>query len=140
VLEEPLSVAAEINGLIDRLGEREASRRLYLSLDHAQQITPEALAGIVLVRITSDSLETVAKPAAVTASRGVAPLAMLRQVVGAGDRIAMFALPFAITGLALNFHYPRGSGLAGRRARCNLAKSFGPDWEAYCKSVKVPWL
>ena len=67
MLEEPLSVAAEINGLIDRLGEREASRRLYLSLDHAQQITPEALAGIVLVRITSDSLETVAKPAAVTA-------------------------------------------------------------------------
>jgi protein-S-isoprenylcysteine O-methyltransferase Ste14 len=225
VLEEHVRVAAELDRLIDRLGASEASRRLYLSLDDAQQVPPEALAGIVLVRITPDSLETAQEPAAVTASFGLVPFAMLRQLVGAGDRIGMFALPFAVTGLVLNLRYPSRfevggppralqtisrlvliSGLAtwawsvvliitrvpqgklissgpyalvkhplytsvsllvlpwvgflrntwlgavlglvlytGSRRfapaeEADLAKSFGPAWEAYCARVKIPWL
>ncbi len=68
VLEEPLAVAAEIERLIDRLGAKEASRQLYMALDVTPLPTREqlaqALAGVVVVRITPDSAGEDAKPAA----------------------------------------------------------------------------
>ena len=55
-IDAPLEVAAEIERLIARLGAREASARLYLSLDTTPPPTRDELAqalnGVVLVRIT----------------------------------------------------------------------------------------
>jgi deazaflavin-dependent oxidoreductase (nitroreductase family) len=56
VVEDPAAVAAEVDRLIARLGAKEASRQLYMSLDVAPPLTRDQLAqalhGVVLVRIT----------------------------------------------------------------------------------------
>ena len=58
VIEECTAVAAEVERLIVTLGAREASRRLYMSLDLAPPPTREQLAqalhGVVVVRITPE--------------------------------------------------------------------------------------
>jgi len=56
LIEDPEAVAAEVQRLIARLGPKEASRQLYMSLDVAPPPTQEQLAqalhGVVVVRIT----------------------------------------------------------------------------------------
>ena len=58
VIETPMAVAAEIERLIARLGPKEASARLYMSLDITPPPTREQLAralhGVVLVRLATD--------------------------------------------------------------------------------------
>jgi deazaflavin-dependent oxidoreductase (nitroreductase family) len=58
VIEDPAAVAVEVERLIERLGAREASRQLYMSLDVAPPPTREQLAqalpGVVVVRITPE--------------------------------------------------------------------------------------
>jgi deazaflavin-dependent oxidoreductase (nitroreductase family) len=56
VIEDRTAVAAEVEGLIGRLGAKEASRQLYMSLDLVPPPTREQLAqalqSVVVVRIT----------------------------------------------------------------------------------------
>ena len=56
VIEDPAAVAAEVDRLIERLGAKEASRQLYMSLDVVPPLTRDQLAqalhGVVVVRIT----------------------------------------------------------------------------------------
>jgi protein-S-isoprenylcysteine O-methyltransferase Ste14 len=51
-------------------------------------------------------------PAKTVASRG-ASTRNLRLLVGSGDRIALFALPFLLVGLALNIAFPAFFGVGG---------------------------
>lgn len=58
VIEDPVAVATKVERLIARLGAKEASRQLYMSLDLAPPPTREQLAqalhGVVMVRITRE--------------------------------------------------------------------------------------
>jgi hypothetical protein len=58
VIESPLSVASEIERLVDLLGPKEASARLYMDLENTSQLSREQLAGalkgVVLVRFTPE--------------------------------------------------------------------------------------
>lgn len=61
VIEDPAAVAAEVERLIARVGPKEASRQLYMSLDVAPALTREqltqALKGVVVVRITQSACQ-----------------------------------------------------------------------------------
>ena len=66
VIEEPAAVAAEVERLIARFGAKEASRKLYMSLDVPLRPTREQLAqalhGVVMMRITQEPSAVSAKP------------------------------------------------------------------------------
>jgi deazaflavin-dependent oxidoreductase (nitroreductase family) len=110
VIEEALDVAAEVERLVGRLGAKQAGARLYLDLREVHPLTRErlgqSLARVVLIRITLDEQhnafreESTWKPVAPSPT----PQARLSvpELVGSGDRIGQFALPFVLGGLNLN--------------------------------------
>jgi protein-S-isoprenylcysteine O-methyltransferase Ste14 len=55
----------------------------------------------------------------------------LKALVGSGDRIGLFTLPFLVVGLVLNL---------APKEEAALAATFGSGWDAYRGSVKIPWL
>ncbi len=69
-------------------------------------------------------------------SPGRRPKLRLAALVGSGDRIGAFVLPFVLVGVALYV----GSRLFAPAEEADLAARFGRDWDAYRRRVKVPWL
>jgi hypothetical protein len=56
----------------------------------------------------------------------------LAALVGSGDRIGLFTLPFLLGGLVLNVVYPSLFDVGG--------PSTAAAWREYRDSVKMPWL
>jgi len=65
---------------------------------------------------------------------------MLKQLVGSGDRIGLFALPFFLIGVALGIVLYVGSRLFSPDEERTLTATFGTAWNDYEKRVKIPWL
>ena len=59
----------------------------------------------------------------------------LKRLIGAGDRITLFTLPFALAGVATNPAWPS----AGAEER-GLAATFGDAYRAYRAKLLLPWL
>jgi len=99
---------------------------------------------------------------------GRGPQLGLGALIGSGDRIGAFILPFLLVGAALKHPLYTSvallvlpwlrflldtwlgalSGIALYAAsrlfapaeEADLAEQFGPRWDGYCRRVKVPWL
>jgi hypothetical protein len=81
---------------------------------------------------------------------GRRPGLRLGALIGSGDRIGVFVLPFVLFGVALDIAFPEAFGvgvalyvasrLFAPAEEADLADRFGPEWDAYCRRVKVPWL
>jgi len=72
----------------------------------------------------------------------------LKALIGSGDKILPFTAPFLSfcvllntwIGLVIGIALYVGARMYAPKEEEELAKRFGPAWNAYTRNVKIPWL